>query len=313
MKMRSLAGRDVSPVGLGCMGMSWLYTPTGRDDHASVEVIHAAIDHGINLFDTADVYGPYTNEELIGRAIADRRDEVVISSKCGAVEVEPGVVVRNGTPEHVRESCDAALQRLGVDVIDAYLLHRLDPDVPLLDTWEAFVELKNAGKVRAIGLSEVSLEQLTACEAEHHVDVLQSELSLWTHDHLTTTLPWCEANNTVFMAYSPLGRGFLTGSYGNATFEPGDFRSTNPRFTSEATAHNQRIVDAVKEVADRKGATPGQVALAWVLSTGPHVLAIPGTRRLPHLMENIGALDVELDAADLAALSNVPAPVGERY
>ena len=313
MKMRSLAGREVSPLGLGCMGMSWLYTPSGRDDHASIEVINAAIDNGINLFDTADVYGPYINEELIGRAIVGRRDEVVISSKCGAVEIEPGKVVRNGTPEHVRKSCDDALSRLGLDVIDAYLLHRLDPDVPLLETWGAFAELQQAGKVRSIGLSEVSVEQLNECNAQHHVDVVQSELSLWTQDHLDTVVPWCETHDAVFMAYSPLGRGFLTGAYQNTTFEDGDFRSTNPRFTTQAAEQNQRIVDAVQDIAQRKGATAGQIALAWVLTTGPHVLAIPGTRRLSHLMENIGALNVALDATDLAELQALPAPVGERY
>ncbi len=311
--MRTIGDLEVSPLGLGCMGMSWLYTPSGRDDQASIKVIDRAIDLGITLFDTADVYGPFTNEELLGKAIRRRRDEVVISSKCGAIEVEPGTVIRNGRPEYIKQACNAALSRLGVEVIDIYQLHRLDPDVPLLETWGAFAELQSEGKVKAIGLSEVSLDQLQACNEQHHVDVVQSELSLWTRDHLDTVLAWGGENDVAFMAYSPLGRGFLTGAYKQATFEAGDFRASNPRFTEEAAAHNQAIVDSVTSIADWLECTPGQVALAWVLATGPHVVAIPGTRAMNHLIENVGALSVNLSATDMSALNNLPAPMGARY
>ena len=311
--MRTIADMDVSALGLGCMGMSWMYRPSDRDDDESIAVIHEAIDMGINLFDTADVYGPFTNELLVGRAIADRRGDVRISTKCGAIETSPGTVVRNAHPDYISQACDASLQRLGVDVIDLYLLHRLDPDVPLIESWGAFAQLRAAGKVRAIGLSEIDVAQLTTCHATARVDAVQSELSLWTRDHLETVVAMCGVEGIAFMAYSPLGRGFLTGALSDGPYEDGDIRATNPRFTPQATAMNARILHAVQSVAARKGCTPGQVALAWVLAAGPHVIPIPGTRRRRHLQENVAAVSITLDAADLADLNALPAAVGDRY
>lgn len=308
-------GFEVGAVGLGCMGMSWAYGAAERDDAESVDVIRRAIDLGVTLIDTADVYGPFTNEELVGRALEGRRDEVVLATKCGLVhDPGSGQMFRNGKPEHVRSACDASLRRLRTDRIDLYQLHRVDPEVPIEETWGAMAGLVAGGKVRAIGLSEVTVDEARRAQAVFPVSTVQSELSLWTRDRLGDVLPWCLEHGVGFLAYSPLGRGFLTGRFGpDATFDEGDFRAHNPRFTTEAVQANQAIVDAVRSVAERSGRTPAQVAIAWVLAQGPQVVPIPGTKRLRYLEENVVAADLELSRDDLAGFERMPAPVGSRY
>jgi aryl-alcohol dehydrogenase-like predicted oxidoreductase len=303
----------VGAVGLGCMGMSWGYSPQERDDDASIEVIRRALDLCVTLIDTADVYGPFHNEELVGRAIAGRRDEVTLATKCGLVNVD-GEMTRDGRPEHVLEACDASLQRLGVEVIDLYQLHRVDEKVPLADTWGAMASLVDAGKVRAIGMSEVDVAQIEEAHAIHPVTSVQSELSLWTRGPLADVVPWCAAHEAGFLPFAPLGRGFLTGTLPTTgDFDETDFRARNPRFTGDALAANQEIVDAVRRVADRLGGTPAQVAIAWLLAQGEHIVPIPGTKKLRYLEENGAAADLRLGPDDLAELDSLPAPVGARY
>lgn len=306
-------GPDVGAVGLGCMPMSWGYSPAERDDEESVAVVREALDLGVSLIDTADAYGPFRNEELVGRAIAGRRDDVVLATKVGLVMDEGGTVGRDGRPEHVREGCEASLRRLGVDHIDLYQLHRVDEDVPLSETWGAMAELVTAGKVGAIGMSEVDVAQLTEAHAIHRVATVQSEMSLWTRSALDDVLPWCEANGAGFIPFSPLGRGYLTGTLDAATFEEADFRARNPRFTPEAMAANQRIVDAVRAVADRVGASAAQVAIAWLLTRGERVVPIPGTKRRRWLRDNAAAADLVLPPAEIAELDALPPAVGARY
>lgn len=308
------SGFTVGAVGLGCMGMSWAYTEEERDDDTSIAVIHRAIDLGMTLIDTADVYGPFTNEELVGRALRGRRDEVVLATKCGLVaDPETRQMGRNGRPEHVRAAADASLSRLGVDVIDLYQLHRVDPAVPLQETWGAMASLVEAGKVRAVGMSEVSVGELETAQAIHPVASVQSELSLWTRDPLAAVLPWCRDHDAAFIPFSPLGRGFLTGTIGISAFGERDFRAANPRFTAEAVAANQRIVDVVRSVAADVGATPAQVAIAWTLAQGESVIPIPGTKKLRYVEQNARAADIALSPDQLARLDSVPAPVGARY
>ena len=305
-------GPTVGAIGLGCMGMSWAYTPAERDDDTSVALIHAALDTGVTLIDTSDVYGPFHNETLVGRALAGRRQDAVLATMVGLVTEGAGrPVERDGSPEHVRSGCDASLQRLGTDVIDLYQLHRVDEKVPLAETWGAMAELVAAGKVRALGMSEVSAAQLEEAHAIHPVATVQSELSLWTRDPLEEVLPWCEAHGVGFIPFSPLGRGFLTGTM--PTVQQDDFRAGLPRFTDEAQAANQAIVDQVRSVAQSLSATPAQVALAWCLAQGQRVVPIPGTRRLERLTENAAAAALALDEASLTALDALPAPVGGRY
>jgi aryl-alcohol dehydrogenase-like predicted oxidoreductase len=305
-------GPEVGAVGLGCMGMSWAYGAAERDDAASVDVVRHALDLGVTLLDTADVYGPFTNEELVGRALAGRRDEAVLATKAGLVVVD-GKVERNGRPEHVRAAIDASLRRLGTDRVDLWQLHRVDPQVPLEETWGAMAEQVAAGKARAIGLSEVGVDELERAQAVHPVATVQSELSLWTRDPLADVLPWCSASGVGFLPFSPLGRGFLTGTVQPGSFDERDFRARNPRFTPEAMAANAALVDAVRAVADRVGATPAQVALAWVLAQGPAVVPIPGTKKRHYLEQNAAAAALALRAEDLAELDALPAPVGARY
>jgi len=313
MDQRHIGPLTVGAVGLGCMGMSWAYGPHERDDDTSIEVIRRALDLGVTLIDTADVYGPFHNEELVGRAIAGRRDELTLATKCGLVNVD-GEMTRDGRPEHVRAACDASLQRLQVDTIDLYQLHRVDEKVPLAETWGAMAGLVEAGKVRAIGMSEVDVAQIEEAHAIHPVTSVQSELSLWTRGPLVDVVPWCAAHGAGFLPFAPLGRGFLTGTLPTTgDFDETDFRARNPRFTGDALAANQHIVDSVRRVADRLGCTAAQVAIAWLLAQGEHIVPIPGTKKLRYLEENAAAADVRLGPADLAELDSLPEPVGARY
>lgn len=321
-------GARVGVLGLGCMGMTHAYDPQGpRDEATSAAVIHRALEEGMTLIDTADVYGPYTNEELVGRALAGgRRDQAVLATKVGLVTdlpadhasatpapTSPGMS-RNGRPEHVRASIDATLRRLGTDHVDLYQLHRVDPAVPLEETWGALAEVVAAGKARYIGLSEVSVEEIRRAQAVHPVASVQSELSLWTRDPLTEVLPYCEEQGIAFLPFSPLGRGFLAGRFSSSEqLAEGDFRRGLPRFQQDALAANLAIVERVRQVAGRVGATPAQVALAWVLGRGRYVVPIPGTKTPRYLAENAAAADVVLAPDELAELDGLPAPTGSRY
>ncbi len=309
------SGFEVSSIGLGCMPMSWGYKFGEASEEESIRVIDRAIELGVNHFDTADVYGPYTNEELVGRALSGRRDEVVLATKVG-VKVGPNggyPLLRDGRPERIIAEVDASLRRLRTDVIDLYYLHRIDEKVPFEDQWGAMVSLVDAGKVRALGLSEASIEELERAQASHPVAALQSELSLWTRDPLDEVLPWCRDHGVAFVPFSPLGRGYLTGTLTGASFEGLDFRATNPRFTPEALEANTAIVDIARRVGERHGASPAQVALAWCLAQGDHVLPIPGTKRIRYVEENVAAASLELTPQDLAELDDVPQALGSRY
>src|SRR5262252_8920247 len=318
-------GPEVGVIGLGCMGMTHSYDMAApRDDATSVSVIHQALDLGMTLIDTADAYGPYTNEELVGRALAGgHRERAVLATKVGlltdSVEVvNPGSNApgagRDGRPEHVRASIDGSLRRLGTDHVDLYQLHRVDPRVPLEETWGAMAEAVAAGKARHIGLSEVTVAEIRRAQAVHQVTSVQSELSLWTRDALAEVLPYCQEQGIAFLPFAPLGRGFLTGRFASSDDLPReDFRRGLPRFQQDALRANLAIVGRVRQVAERAGATPAQVALAWVLAQGGHVVPIPGTKTPRYLAENAGAADIQLSAADLAELDALPAPQGARY
>jgi len=302
----------VGAIGLGCMGMSWAYGAAERDDAQSVEVLRRALDLGVTLIDTADVYGPFLNEELVGRGLEGRRDEAFLATKVGLVVGTEGMT-RDGRPEHVRAGIDASLRRLRTDHVDLYQLHRVDEAVPVEETWGAMAELVAAGKVRYLGMSEVGIAELEAAHAVHPVTTVQSELSLWTRDPLADVLPWCIAHGVGFLPFSPLGRGFLTGTVTSADFDSSDFRARNPRFTAAAMAANATLVDQVKAVAVRRGATPAQVALAWVLAQGEAVVPLAGTKKLHYLEQNAAAAFLSLDAPDMADLDALPDPVGSRY
>ncbi|MFE6737090.1 aldo/keto reductase [Streptomyces tubercidicus] len=311
-------GPEAGAIGLGCMGMSWGYAESQRDDQLSVKVIEQALDLGVTLLDTSDVYGDGHNEALVGRVLARRRDEAVVATKVGLVvdDLTTRAMHRDGSPEHIRRAAEASLRRLNTDVIDLYYLHRVDPEVPLEDSWGQMTELVREGKVRHLGLSEVSLEEAERAHDVHPVAAIQSELSLWTRDPLVSgadVVGWCAEHGAAFLPYAPLGRGFLTGNFERPDFEEGDFRATNPRFSDSAFTANLRIVDAVRSVAARRGATPAQVALAWTLAQGEHLIPIPGTRTPRYLAENAEAAALALTAADLAELDAVPMPVGSRY
>ncbi|HEX8103603.1 MAG TPA: aldo/keto reductase [Solirubrobacteraceae bacterium] len=309
------SGIAAGAVGLGCMGMSWAYDVDDRDDERSVTVIHRALELGVTLLDTADIYGPFTNEELVGRALRRRRDEAIVATKCGFVvdDAATYAVHRDGRPEHVRAAIEGSLRRLGTDHVDLYQLHRVDEKVPIEETWGAMAELVAAGKVRAIGLSEVTVEQLDRAQAVHPVATVQSELSLWTRDRLQDVVPWCREHDAALIPYAPLGRGYLTGGVTAQSIDDRDFRAANPRFTREALEANLGIVDRVRAAAERLGATPAQVALAWVLAQDERIVPIPGTRRRERLEENAGAARLELSDADLAELDAIPPAVGPRY
>ncbi|WP_432574459.1 aldo/keto reductase [Kineococcus sp. SYSU DK005] len=306
----------VSALGLGCMGMSAFYG-TG-DEAESLATIGAALDAGVTLLDTADMYGPFTNEQLVGRAIASRRDEVVLATKFGNEFLPDGGRRVNGRPEYVRAACDASLQRLGVDVIDLYYQHRVDTTVPVEETWGAMAELVAAGKVRRLGISEAAPETIRRAHATHPVTAVQTEWSLWTRDvEQDGVLAAVRELGIGFVPYSPLGRGFLSGAIRSVDdLDPDDFRRSNPRFQGENFQRNLVLVDEVRALADAKGVPAGQVALAWLLAQGPDVVPIPGTKRRSYLAENLAAVHVELTADELARLEAVlpvGATAGERY
>jgi aryl-alcohol dehydrogenase-like predicted oxidoreductase len=317
MEQRTLGGQGlvVSALGLGCMGMSQSYGP--GDDQESVATIHRALDLGMTFLDTADVYGPYTNERLVGRAIAGRRDEVGLATKFGNQRLDDGRRVVNGKPDYVRQACDASLERLGVDHIDLYYQHRVDRSVPVEDTWGAMAELVQAGKVRHLGISEAAPATVRRAHAVHPVSAGQYEWSLFTRDLEDEVLPALRELGIGVVAYSPLGRGFLSGRITSPDdFGEDDFRRNHPRFTGENFARNLELVDRVRELAASKGATPSQLAIAWVLAQGDDVVPIPGTKRRSYLEENLGALDVELTPEDLAAIEEVTprgSVAGARY
>ena len=319
MERRTLGnnGPSVSSIGLGCMGMSEFY---GRgDDAESVATIHRFIEAGGDLIDTADIYGPFTNEELIGRAIKGRRDRVVLATKFGIVRdpKDNSFVGVNGHPDYVRQACDASLSRLGVDHIDLYYLHRLDPNVPVEDTVGAMAGLVRAGKVRHIGLSEVDAATVRRAVAVHPVAAVQSEYSLWNRDPEDDVLPALKELGVGFVPYSPLGRGFLTGQIRRfEDFEPNDYRRSSPRFQGENFTKNLRLVDKIGALAEAKGCTPAQLALAWVLAQGGSVVPIPGTKRRDRLDENLAAGQVRLTPDDLAGIEAVSpkgVAAGERH
>jgi aryl-alcohol dehydrogenase-like predicted oxidoreductase len=318
MEQRTLGGQGlvVPALGLGCRGMSQSYGP--GDDQESVATIHRALDLGITFLDTADAYGPFTNERLVGRAIAGRRDELVLATKFGNQRRADGSWVRvNGEPGYVRQACDASLERLGVDHIDLYYQHRVDRSVPVEETWGAMAELVQAGKVRYLGISEAAPATVRRAHAVHPVSAGQYEWSLFTRDLEDELLATVRELGIGLVAYSPLGRGFLSGRITSPDdFGENDFRRNHPRFTGENFTRNLELVERVRELAERKGVTPSQLAIAWVLAQGDDVVPIPGTKRRSYLEENLGTLDVELTAEDLAAIEQVTprgSAAGERY
>jgi len=319
MKRRLLGyeGPAVSAIGLGCMGMSQGYGD--GDDTESIATLHRALELGVDLLDTADVYGPHTNEELVGRGIAGKRDQVFLATKFGlpSDKSQPGEIVVDGRPEYVRQAVEGSLRRLGVEHIDLYYLHRLDPKTPIEDTVGAMAELVTAGKVRFLGLSEVSAATLERACAVHPITAVQSEYSLWTRDPEVEVLDACRRLGVGFVPFSPLGRGFLTGELKSAAdFGEDDMRRYNPRFQGENFARNLELVEQVKALAERRGVTASQMALAWVLAQGDDIVPIPGTKRRKYLEENVRALDVTLTADDRSRIDRVIPPgmaAGARY
>jgi aryl-alcohol dehydrogenase-like predicted oxidoreductase len=320
MEQRTLGGQGlrVSALGLGCMGMSQSYGPA--DEQESVATIHRALDLGVTFLDTADMYGPFTNERLVGRAIAGQRDEVALATKFGNERREDGSWVGiNGRPDYVRRACDASLQRLGVDHIDLYYQHRVDRSVPVEETWGAMRELVQAGKVLYLGISEAAPATIRRANAVHPVTALQSEYSLFSRDPEGEVLATVRELGIGFVAYSPLGRGFLSGRLSSSSpdeFADDDFRRDHPRFEGENLERNLALVERVRRLAEDKGATPAQLAIAWLLAQGDDIVPIPGTKRRRYLEENVGALELRLGPEDLAAIDEVVPPdavAGDRY
>ncbi len=320
MKKRRLgpSGPEVSAIGLGCMGMSAFYGAT--DEQESTATIQRALDLGCDFLDTSDMYGPHTNERLVGRAIAGRREEVFLATKFGISWVErdgEGAPVRriDGSPDYVRRACEGSLERLGVDHIDLYYQHRVDPRTPIEETVGAMAELVKEGKVRHLGLSEASAATIRRAHAVHPIAAVQTEYSLWTRDVEQEILPALEELGIALVAYSPLGRGFLAGRFSSGEeLDEGDFRRHGPRFVGENGQRNRALAERVRELAAEKGVTPGQLALAWVMSRGEHVVPIPGTKRRAYLEENLAAADIELSAEESRRIAEaVPAAAGDRY
>ena len=317
MKTRTLGNSDIvtSEIGLGCMTMTGIYGPA--DETESIATIHAAIDSGVSFIDTADAYGNGSNETLVGKAIAGRRDKVVLATKFGNIYAKDSERGADGRPEYVREACEASLKRLNIDVIDLYFQHRVDKAVPIEDTVGAMSELVREGKVRTLGLSECSSETLRRAHAVHPISALQSELSLWTQFALNDHLPVCKELGVTYVAYSPLGRGMLTGAIkGDADMSEKDRRRDHPRFQGDNLKHNVAVIAPIEALAKAKGCTPAQIALAWTLAQGDNVLPIPGSKRLEHLNLNIAATEIELTADELQELLDSIPPdftAGSRY
>jgi aryl-alcohol dehydrogenase-like predicted oxidoreductase len=310
-------GPEVSEIGLGCMGMSAFYG--GTDEGEAIRTIHRALDMGCNFLDTSDMYGPHTNERLVGGAISERRDEVCLATKFGIkLQFDADGTPRrsiDGSPAYVREACEGSLERLGVEHIDLYYQHRVDPSTPIEDTVGAMAELVKEGKVRHLGLSEASAATIRRAHAVHPIAAVQSEYSLWTRDVEEDVLPTLQKLGIALVAYSPLGRGFLSGRFASPEeLDEGDFRRYGPRFTGENLEHNLQLAARVKELAGEKGVTPGQLALAWVLSRGEQVVPIPGTKRVKYLEENLRAAEIELSAEESERIAQaIPAAAGDRY
>jgi aryl-alcohol dehydrogenase-like predicted oxidoreductase len=315
MRHVSLGKLEVSRIGLGTMGMSAYYTGAGSDEVESISTIQRALDLGINFIDTAEVYGPYTNEELVGRALAGRRNEAVLATKFGLISHRKGdALALDSSPENIRLAIEGSLRRLATDHIDLYYQHRVDPATPIEETIGALSDLVKEGKVRYIGLSEAAPETIRRAHAVHAVTALQTEYSLWTRDPEAEILPLVRDLGIGFVAYSPLGRGFLTGQIRSVDqFSADDFRANNPRFAEGNFDQNLRIVDTVEAIAKEIGATPAQVALAWLVALGDDIVPIPGTKHVARLEENVASTSVKLTPEQVTRLGAIPAPVGDRY